>query len=70
MLWDFFGKECVGVPQQPLGFATMLNTWDLTQVLVERFQGKAMLFSPLFGTCTIYFKICICQELASLNNYK
>ena len=28
MSWDFWGKECVGAPQQPLGFATMLNMWN------------------------------------------
>ena len=26
--WTFLGKECVGVPQRPLSFATTLNMWD------------------------------------------
>ena len=25
----FWGKECTGTPQWPLGFATTLNMWDL-----------------------------------------
>ena len=28
--WEFFwGNECVGAPQRPLGFATTLDMWDL-----------------------------------------
>ena len=29
----FFGKKCVGEPQQPLGFAMALNMWDSTRCL-------------------------------------
>ena len=29
----FKGKECVGAPQQPLGFAAALNMWDLVGCL-------------------------------------
>ena len=32
---SFWGKECVGAPQRPLGFATTLNMWDpLTSIQV------------------------------------
>ena len=39
----FWGKECAGAPQRPLGFTTALNMWDLAQVLVEWFYDKACL---------------------------
>ena len=29
----FWGKESVGVPQEPLGFAMLLNMWDLAGCL-------------------------------------
>ena len=29
----FWGKECVGAPPRPLGFATALNMWDLAGCL-------------------------------------
>jgi hypothetical protein len=34
MLWDFLkGKECVGAPQWSLGFAMVLNMWDVAGCL-------------------------------------
>ena len=34
VLGFFGGKECIGAPQHPLGFAMTVNMWDLVGCLV------------------------------------